>query len=225
MTSTTTRSALTLTLGLFAAANAAAAPIITSISPSPLQLEGGQLVTVSGTGFLGDSGAVTPFLFADGALVNLFSFSATELQFISDPYNLDLLNIKTQFTMEVLVQTTVSNGEILAYDPTPSVAGFSQSSGLAGGDTFDVTGSNFEYSTGTATIGGVNAIITSSDFNSLTLEVPEGLLPGTYDVVFTSGTFGTQSSLGSIGVVPEPGSVALLGGLGVLLMRRRRGAC
>jgi len=162
----------------------AAAPTVTSISPSLGPLTGGQSVTITGTGFTG------------ATAVTIGGTAATAVTVVSSTSLTATTPAGSAGTASVLVTTpggTNSANTLYTHQAAPTVTSISPSSGpLTGGQSVTITGTDFTGAT-SVTIGGTAAtvvIVVSS--TSITAKTPAGSA-GTASVLVTTPS-GTNSA-------------------------------
>jgi hypothetical protein len=170
---------------------AQAAPTVTAISASTGNTGGGNVITVTGTGFTGATG------------VSFGTVSASDFNVLSDTSLTATVPAQAAGTVDVTVTTyggTSSTGTADHYVYTaqsaPTVTGITPSSGYTiGGDQVEITGTNFTGATG-VNFGGVAA----TDFSVLSdtaivATSPAATATGAVDITVT--TYGGTSSTGS----------------------------
>lgn len=158
------------------------APTVSAINPNQGPSAGGQLVTITGTGF------VAPFtsVIVDGTLV-----PAVDVTIVSDTE----LTYLTPAHPAGPVKVTVTNqggtsGELdYTYLDTPTAVSLTPPNGpLTGGTTVTVAGTGFLAGTTTVTVAGAPVTITVDSPTQLTFVSPVGTVTGPAPVVVANGT-------------------------------------
>lgn len=175
--------------GSSAASNAVipfAAPTVSSISPSVGPIEGGQLVTITGTNFL------------SGATVRLGGATCTPVTVISDSQLTCTTSAAAASTQHVTV--TNPNGSLglklnaYQYVAYPTISSVTDSFGpTTGGTSIVITGTRFVTAGLTVAVGGQPCLITASSSTSITCTTAAGTV-GAADVVVTNFDLGTVTS-------------------------------
>jgi hypothetical protein len=169
-------------------------PVVTGINPTSGAADGGDTVTVTGTGFTG----ATSVLFGSVPGTNLTVASDTQLTVTSPPPN-------ASGTIDVTVTTSAGTSAASAADQftyvaaaaAPTVTGINPTSGAAGGgDTVTVTGTGFTGATSVlfGSVPGTNLTVASD--TQLTVTSPAANASGTVDVTVTTpaGTSATSAA-------------------------------
>ena len=146
-----------------------AASNIASVSPS--LGSGGDVVTISGIGFLSSGNTVT----IGATAMSVQSESATSITALLP---VDLCN----GNIVVTNCGTASNAVGYTY-ATPSIASVSPTNGVVGG-SLTIEGEDFQTTGCTVTVGGVNATIQSATATEIVITLPDGTCGG--DVVVTN---------------------------------------
>jgi hypothetical protein len=163
------------------------APTVTSISPNSGTINGGTVVSITGTGFLGGATVSVGGSAATGVtVVNSTSITATTPAHAAGTVNVIVTNSDTQSgtLTQGFTYTTVSN-------PAPTLTGISPASGAAaGGTAVTITGSGF-LAGATVSLGGTQATgVTVMSSTSITAITPAHAA-GTVNVIVTNSD--TQS--------------------------------
>jgi hypothetical protein len=167
------------------------APAVTAVSPNTGSTAGGQVVTVTGTGFTGATG------------VSFGSTAASSYQIVSDTTVTATAPAGSAGTVDIKVTTNNGTSSAVTADhftylstAAPTVTGVSPTSGsTAGGTSVTVTGTNFTGATA-VTFGGVAASsFTVNSSTSITATSPAQPV-GTIDICVTtpSGTSAVGSA-------------------------------
>ena len=177
-TSTTTQTA-TLP-GAYTYVNAA--PTVTAVLPNSGTVQGGTVITVTGTNFIQSATGVT---FGGIAATNVTFVSSTTI-LVTTPAN------AVPGAVDVVATTTFGTGtgtKLFTYvaQSASTVTAISPASGnTAGGTQVKITGTNFSGAT-SVTIGGIPAtfvtVISATQINATT---PAHAVPGAVDVVVTT---------------------------------------
>jgi Autotransporter beta-domain/Bacterial Ig-like domain (group 3)/IPT/TIG domain len=177
-TSTTTQTA-TLA-GAYTYVNAA--PTVTAVLPNSGTVQGGTVITVTGTNFIQSATGVT---FGGIAATNVTFVSSTTI-LVTTPAN------AVPGAVDVVATTTFGTGtgtKLFTYvaQSASTVTAISPASGnTAGGTQVKITGTNFSGAT-SVTIGGIPAtfvtVISATQINATT---PAHAVPGAVDVVVTT---------------------------------------
>ena len=176
---------------LFApAAFATGTTTVTSVSPNTGSTAGGEVVTITGTYFIG-----TEWVKFGTNLATNISGSSNQLTVTSPA-------VASAGTVDVTVTTPSGTSAIVPADqftysnPPPTVTSVSPNTGsTAGGDTVTITGSNF-IGTSSVAFGTNLATIDSVSGTQITVTSPASAGAGTVDVTVTtpSGTSATGSA-------------------------------
>jgi RHS repeat-associated protein len=172
----------------------AAAPTITSLSPTSGAV--GASVTITGTNFGATQGSSTVTFNTTNA-TSITSWSATSIV-VTVPAG------ATTGSVSVTVGGVVSNKKTFTVVAAPSITSLSPTSGAVGA-AVTITGTNFTTTKGTVTFNGVAASITSWAATSIKVTVPSGATTGNV-VVFASGVY---SNGVAFTVVPAPAITSL----------------
>jgi len=169
------------------------APTVTSISPNSGTINGGTVVSITGTGFLAGATVSLGGTAATGVtVVNSTSITATTPAHAAGPVNVIVTNSDTQSgtLTQGFTYTTVSN-------PPPTLAGVSPASGpAAGGTAVTITGTGF-LAGAAVSLGGTAATgVTVVNSTSITATTPAHAA-GTVNVVVTNSD--TQSGTLTLG--------------------------
>ena len=153
-------------------------PTLTSISPTNGKIAGGNLMTLTGTGFLGGASAtVGGTTCTNPNLVSSTTMTCTIPTHLANTYDVQIMNTDSQ-------SATLANA--YTYNAQPVISSVTPNNGvLAGGTTITITGSGF-MSGATATIGGTTCtslFVVSS--TSITCTLPSKTA-GAYNVVVTN---------------------------------------
>lgn len=171
-------------------------PTISSVSPASGRTSGGNVVTITGTGFLAGAGVTFGGAAATGVTVG----SATSITATTPAGAAGLADVVVTNTDG---QTgTLPNG--FTFVPPPTVASVSPVSGYtSGGTAITVTGTGFLAGAG-VTVGGVAATgVTVVSATSITATTPAGAA-GARDVVVTNADGQTGTLAGAFTYVPPP---------------------
>ncbi len=172
------------------------APTVSSISPSAGPLDGGTLVTITGTGFTASAGVE----FGTTMATNVTVVSNTTITASSPPGT---------GTLGVTVTTSsgtsaISPADVFTYVPAPTVDGLSPTKGpLGGGTLVTITGTGFDGAT--AVVFGTSPAtdVTVVSDTTVTAECPAGT--GMPDVtVTTPGGMSAPNSAYQFNYVPAP---------------------
>jgi streptogramin lyase len=135
------------------------APTVTGVSPPHGLVDGGETVTVTGTGF---SDATSVNFGAVKATVFTSNGDGTQLTVTPPAHAFGTVNVKVSGPGGASAVTSADQYTYFADEPTPTVTGVSPASGsAAGGETVTVTGAGFNDATAVS-FGGAKA----SDFSS-----------------------------------------------------------
>jgi hypothetical protein len=189
---------------LFTYAGDGAAPAITAVVPTSGVADGGDNVTVFGTGFTGAS----QVLFGGEAGTNVNVVSDSQLTVTSPPSN---ASGAVDVTVTTPAGTSATSAEALftyvAATAAPVVTSVSPSSGLAGGgDAVTVNGTGF---TGASSVlfGSTEAAdLTIISDSQLTVTSPAPNVSGAVDVVVYSGEASSTTSPEDLFTYGGPGS-------------------
>jgi len=151
-------------------------PTVTGIAPASGALNGGNQVTITGTGFL------------NGLAVTIGGKDATNVQVISTTtITTTVPKGDAPDAVDVVVtnpDTQSAKGEY-TYLPPPTISSVTPDSGpVAGGNSINIIGKDFVQGL-TVTIGGKQTTITASSATEITVKVPAGDL-GVKDVIVTN---------------------------------------
>jgi hypothetical protein len=168
-------------------ASSTPAPTVTSISPNSGTINGGTMVSITGTGFLGGATVSVGGSAATGVtVVNSASITATTPAHAAGTVNVIVTNSDTQSgtLTQGFTYTTVSN-------PAPTLTGISPASGAAaGGTAVTITGTGF-LAGATVSLGGTQATgVTVMNSTSITA-ITSAHAAGTVNVIVTNSD--TQS--------------------------------
>jgi hypothetical protein len=163
------------------------APTVTSISPNSGTINGGTVVSITGTGFLAGATVTVGGTAATGVtVVNSTSITATTPAHVVGPVNVIVTNSDTQSgtLTQGFTYTAISN-------PPPTLTGISPASGTAaGGTAVTITGAGF-IAGATVSLGGTPATgVTVVNGTSITATTPAHAA-GTVNVIVTNSD--TQS--------------------------------
>ena len=183
------------------------APIIYSKDRTKGRLAGGELITFTGLNFV--SGGSFGITIAGGVTCS----SPTVLS----PTQATCVTVANAATSGSIVLTN-NDGQTITYGsfeyrPAPSVVSVLAVTGiLAGGETVTITGTDFDLTAASVTIGG-NPCTSVSVLNSTTITcVTPSNTSGTYDIVVTNtddNQFGTGSSLFTYNPAPVISSLSI----------------
>jgi hypothetical protein len=184
--------ALFLVLG---SRTAAAAPTITTLSPTSGAV--GASVTIAGSGFGSTQGSSTVKF--NGKTATITSWSATSIV-AKAPTGATTGNVV------VTVSGIASNGKSFTVLPTPSISSLSPTSGAVGASV-TIAGSNFDAAQGSGTVkfNGSTATVTSWSASSIVATIPSGATTG--NVVVNAS--GVNSNGKSFTVVATPSVTSL----------------
>lgn len=192
------------------------APTVSAVAPTTRSTAGGQLVSISGTGF------------SDDATVTFGGTSATSVSVVSSTLIRATTPAKSAGAAAVVVTTAgggSNSSESLTFEAPPTITSISPTSGdIAGGTSVTITGTNFT-GTGEVTIGGAPATSVvvvnsttvtavtpagSSGAAGLTLATGAGLVHETSAFTYTGGSSGggggggSSSSSSTASATPTP---------------------
>jgi len=148
-----------------------------SLSKNNGSTNGGETITISGSGFSGNMAVTFGGTPATSVTVN----SATQLTVVTPARTWGLIDVvvSNEHSSDTLV-------DAYQFFVPPTVTSISESSGfITGGDTLVITGSHFRATGTSVTIGGTAASFTRDDSTQLTVTTP-AKPEGTYDVVVTT---------------------------------------
>jgi hypothetical protein len=179
------------------------APAVTSVSP--VSGAAGSPITIAGSNF----GSTTPSVKFNGTAASVNSFTTTSIS-----TNVPLG--ATSGSVVVSVSGASSNG-IAFTVPTPSVSGISPASG-ASQTPFTISGTNFGSITGTVTLNGQVATVSSWTNTAISAVVPNNASTG--NVVVTTGSLSSNGTVFTVapvvtGLAPtsgEPGATVTIAG-------------
>lgn len=159
--------------------------VVTSISPTLGPLAGGTLVTISGIGLFGANAVLF------GAV------PATSVTVISDNLVTAIAPAEAAGAVSVVVSTasSVSNGALYQYTPSPTFTSISPTTGsILGGDNVTLTGTGFLSATAVF-FGVLPATFTILNDNTITANAPTTGLPGPTSVTVQNpgGISGAQT--------------------------------
>ncbi|MES2998216.1 MAG: IPT/TIG domain-containing protein, partial [Pseudomonadota bacterium] len=186
-------------------------PSITMINPTAGPTAGVQLVTITGTGFLG----VTQVSFGSSPAVIIPPSSDTQIKVLSPPHVVGPVNVV------VTAPGGVSLPSIYTYVDVPTISSITPASGLpTGGDAVIITGTGFTtVGTGTTVTFDASPPVPASSINpsgtSLTVVVPPGTSSPTAVpvVVTTPGGSSAPSPLYTYADVPAVTTITPAAGL------------
>src|SRR5713101_5354299 len=184
-----------LFLSIFAGVAQAAAPTISSLSPSSGAV--GASVTITGTNFGSTQGTSTVKF--NGTSASATSWSATSIV-------ATVPSGATTGNVVVTVSNKASNGVTFTVVPAPNISSLSPTSGAVGASV-TITGTNFGVSQGTGTVkfNATTATVGTWSATSITTTVPSGATTGNV-VVFASGV---NTNGISFTVLPTPAITSL----------------
>ncbi len=168
-----------------------ALPSVTGISPAAGTTNGGDVVTITGTGFVVGS---TTVAFGAGAGTSVSCASTTSCSATSPAGSAGVVDLTVTTAGGT---STISSADHFTYDATPSVTAVSPAAGpIAGGTVVTVTGTGFADSIATTgvTFAGNNATsYTINSDTSITATSPAHAA-GVADVVVTNETGSSSTS-------------------------------
>ena len=186
-----------LLIVLFAASSvAAAAPTISSLSPTSGPV--GTLVTIAGSGFGSSQGSSTVTF--NGTTAAPTSWSATSIK-VPVPTGATTGNVV------VKVSGSTSNKVAFTVVAAPSISSLSPTSGTAG-TSVTISGSNFGSSQGSSTVSFNGTVATPTSWGSSTLRVPVPASATTGNVVVTVGGVASNGVKFTVAATPTISSLS-----------------
>jgi hypothetical protein len=160
-------------------------PVVSAVNPNGGGTAGGDVVTITGTGFSGVSGVS----FGPSAPAAYTVGSATQLSATSPGHNAGVVNITV--TTPGGTSSTVAADQF-TYDAKPTISAISPNSGpLSGTGTVNLTGTGFADVSG-ASLSGTSVTYTIGSDTSMSVTAPASSSAGVVDITVTNET-GTSS--------------------------------
>ncbi|MGB8891012.1 MAG: IPT/TIG domain-containing protein, partial [Methanoregula sp.] len=178
----------------------AAAPTISSISPTSGPIAGGTSVAITGTSFTG----ATAVMFGSSQATTFTVNNATSLNATSPAGSAGTVNITV---------TTPGGSATISYTYiVPTITGISPASGpTTGGTLVNITGTNLAGAT-SVTFGGTAATINSVTNTLINATTPPGSTGAVNVSVVTPNGTGTEAKAYTYGLVPTVASISPIAG-------------